>query len=286
VRHLEAGQYSLVKFVPDRVRFEPINIGVVLEHDRGVVTRMADDVDPRVRYADPYADLQSLREFLGTFNATVYLGRGRDASVLSWLRDADLPNIYFSAPLDVDLTTDTPENVAAILFGRLVQRSFAKPPDMAPVPSRTAALRALREAFKAEGVLDSRVESSVLVAGVSGVEWNIDFRYATDRVNLVQTVSTNLREDIRRKEHAFEAFAALVDTAQSGGVEGVLAADGRPEENPLSAQLALLSAGHGFRLIAGRRSFIDLARDVRRGASPTAAKTTAPAEGELPLSSR
>lgn len=284
MKHRPVGQYSLVKFVPDRVRFEPINIGVVLEHERGVVTRMAEDVDPRVRYADPYADLQSLREFLASFNATVYLGRAPDVSVLNWLRDAELPNIYFSAPLGVDLTADTPEGVAGILFGRLVQRSFAKPPEMAPAPSRTAALRALREAFKAEGVLDTRVEAGVLVQGISGVDWNIDFRYATDRVNLIQTVSTNLREDIRRKEHAFEAFAALVDTARSGGVEGVLAADGRPEENPLSAQLALLSAGHGFRLIAGRRSFIDLARDVRRTASPTAAPMPEAIEGELPIS--
>ncbi len=36
-----APRYVLLKFVPDRIRFEPINIGVVVENGDEVITRMA-----------------------------------------------------------------------------------------------------------------------------------------------------------------------------------------------------------------------------------------------------
>jgi hypothetical protein len=255
-------RYVLLKFVPDRLRFEPINVGVVIQ-DRGqVITLMATAVDPRVRFADPYADVESLRSFLEGFDARSFVGQTSGRPLVDWLHDQELPNIYVTAPLPIDASGVPIMAVAERLFARLVDRDFARPTMMEPGISRTAARRALMSAFQAEGVLGSKVISAVQIKGASGIEWTVDFRFATDTVNLVQAATTTLREDVRRKEHAFEAFASLIDTRQAG-TTAVLASDALPQENDVSSQINQMADAHGIRFIGGRRAFLKLAREVR-----------------------
>ncbi len=253
-------RYSLLKFVPDRLRFEPINVGIVVEGAGRVVTRMAGSVDPRVRFADPYADLESLRGFLETFDARS-LKPATDQPLLEWLHEVEIPNIYVTSPLPIDQSAAV-ELVADRLFSRLVERNFARPPMSPSAPSHTAARRALLAAFRAEGVLGSKVTSGVKIRGASGVDWTVDFRFATNTLNLVQAATTGLRDNVHGKEHAFEAFASLIDTRQPG-TSGILASDASSEENDVTSQIDKMATAHGIRFVGGRRAFMRLAREVR-----------------------
>jgi DUF3037 family protein len=257
-----SASYVLLKFVPDRVRFEPINIGVVVEHRGDVITRMASSVDPRVRFADPYTDVESLRAFLEEFDARPLLEQTSGRPLLDWLHEQELPNIYVTSPQPIAEESIAVATVADRLFSRLVDRSFTRPPMSAAVPSRTAARRALMSAFQAEGVLGSKVSAGVKVQGASGVEWIVDFRFATDTINLVQAATTGLRDDLRGKEHAFEAFASLIDTREPG-TTGILASDALAAENDISSQIDKIAGAHGLRFVGGRRAFLRLAREVR-----------------------
>jgi hypothetical protein len=255
-------RYALLKFVPDRIRFEPINIGVVVEDGDEVITRMASAIDPRVRFADPFADVESLRTFLESFDARDLIGKTEGESVLEWLHNQEVPNVYVTAPQPIAAETIALESVLESLFSRLVDRNFERPPMPSATASRTVARRALLSAFRAEGVMGSKVSSDVRVRGASGVDWTVDFRFATETVNLVQAASTGLREDVRSKEHAFEAFASLIDTREPG-VTAILATDALPRENDVSSQIDRIAGAHGIRFVGGRRAFMRLAREVR-----------------------
>src|ERR1700716_1609643 len=95
------GSYVIVKFVPDEVRFEPINVGLVVQVGDEIVTRMSDTVDPRIRFADPYLDLHSLRDFLLSFDARDQLERSSDRAI-GELQGSTIPHIYFASPRTVD----------------------------------------------------------------------------------------------------------------------------------------------------------------------------------------
>lgn len=255
-------RYAVVKFVPDRLRFEPINIGIVVEDHGQLMTLMASGVDPRVRFADPYADIDSIRSFLEEFDARAFVEQAGTNSVLDWLHDQDLPNVYITKPEPIDAAGVPVTAIADALFSRLVERDFARPMMLTPAASRTAARNALLTAFRAEGLVGSKVLPDVVIKGTSGIEWRVDFQFTTDKVNLVQAATTGLREDLRRKEHAFEAFASLIDT-KGPGVTPVLASDALPRENDASLQIRRMADAHGIRFVGGRRAFLRLAREVR-----------------------
>jgi hypothetical protein len=280
------GSYSVAKFVPDSVRFEPINIGVVLEVGDHLVTQMAADVDPRIRLADPYADLQSLREFLGSFDASSYDEVAGSTGTVAWLHENGLPNVFFSAPRAVDVDVERIDEVMASLQARLVTRAFTRPTEITRAVGTSATRTALREAFKSAGVLKRSVEVEVPLVGASGVEWRIDFRYLTPTdISLVQTATTGLQEELRGKEHGFEAFLALLDTTRrpvagkdqtrSAPTRGTLAVDVYPEENEISSELSRLTSAHGLEFVAGQRGFFKLAQEVQRMALPIDARNEA-----------
>jgi hypothetical protein len=263
-------RYAVVKFVPDAVRFEPINIGLVFDEDGRLTTRMAEDVDPRIRLADPYADLQSLRAFLATFDASTY-EPSDDRDPLTWLHQTGMPNIYFSAPFGIETGRTSAQDMIGTLFKRLVARNFSRPPELARVPGVSAARSALREAFRSTGILGKKIETQVPIRGLSGVEWQVDFRYVTNEsIHLVEAATTGLHEDIRRKEHGYEAFTTLIDTTRrqlssdepAVPTKGTLAVDASVEESELSAQLSRMAAAHGFRYVAGQRAFYSLAEEL------------------------
>jgi len=281
-------RYVVAKFVPDVVRFEPVNIGLVVEIDDRVITKMATDVDPRIRLADPYVDLPSLRDFLTSFDARDYSGKA-DSSPIEWLQQNRLPNVYFTKPLEIEASVRGIDDIVNALHARIVDRKFEQPPDLVRSAGVSAARTALREAFRTAGVLGRRVESQVLVRGASGVDWRIDFRYLTEsNVNMVEAATTDLQEDVRRKEHAFEAFATLIDVTQGPRQAksmtreekidqrtehppvGILAVDAKPSENATSELLAHMAEAHGFRFVAGQRAFFDLANGLRDEALPIA----------------
>jgi hypothetical protein len=265
-----AGSYSVAKFVPDRVRFEPVNIGLVIEAGDRVITRMTEKADPRIRLSDPFADIPSLEHFLKDFDAVTFGEQSGAQSVIEWLHENGLPNIYFSAPSPIAIGEVQLEALVDRLFQRLIARRFTKPPDWTGSQTHGAARTALGSAFRSAKVLGNKVQSRVSAPGASGVIWDIDFRYLTDMdVNFVQTATTSVREDMRRKEHAYEAFAALIDTTvQHEATVGVLAVDDPPTDNPVSFTLEMMAKGHGLRFIAGQRSFHEYAGEVRRRALP------------------
>lgn len=264
------GQFTVVKFVPDSIRFEPVNIGVVLETGSDVITRMAESVDPRIRFADPFADVRSLSEFLGEFDASSLEVGGQ--SVVNELTTGAIayPNLFFDTPRPVDASKLSVDRIADALFDRLVRRTFASPSGFQRPASPTAARTALKRAFQSMKLLDRQVRLGVAVRGRSGVEWDMDFEYLTTHLHFVQTATTGLREDLRRNEHAFRAFAALVDTTSVPGTSGILATDEPPSRSDLSGQLAQLAEAHGLKYLGGQRAFLELAQEVKNAAQPIA----------------
>src|SRR3989442_115540 len=160
-----SGRYALVKFVPDAIRFEPINVGLIVELGDRILTRMADAVDPRIRYADPYVDMGSLESFLAEFDAATYFASlaktGR--SPIDWLHEHGLANIYVAAPLPIEAVRTTLEDVMSELYSRLIRRLVERPPDAPRASVSTAARTALREAFRTAGVKQQQVETAVVV---------------------------------------------------------------------------------------------------------------------------
>jgi hypothetical protein len=154
------------------------------------------------------------------------------------------------------------------LFARLVVRSFALPAGYQKQQGPTMARTLLRGVFEQTKALGLLVRSDVEARGKSGVLWQMDFQYVADDVHLIQTATVGLREDLRRQEHAFRAFAALVDTAATPGIKGVLAADEPAESNEVSGQLRRMALAHGFEYFAGRREFLELASRVAVSARP------------------
>ena len=263
-----SGRFAVVKFVPDSARFEPINVGLVLEAGGRVLTRMAESVDPRIRYADPYADLASFLEFLRTFDAEAAVGTA--GSVITALTDGRVavPNFYFDGAHPFDAAALPIVDAGDVLFDRLVRRTFEAPPGFSRPSSPTAARTALRRAFAGAKALGTQVRPGVERIGASGITWEVDFEYLTREYYLVQTATTGLKEDLRRSEHAFRAFATLVDLTHEPGRVGVLASDESPDRNDLSGQLASMAHAHGFRFVGGQRAMLSLASEVRREAQP------------------
>ena len=274
------GRFTVVKFVPDSVRFEPVNVGIVVETVDDIVTRMADSVDPRIRFADPYVDMKSLVEFLNEFDAAKITSEG--PSVVAHLTNGStsIPNFFFDLPRSIDATQLSAEQAADVLYDRLVRRSFESPPGFVRPQSPTAARTALRKAFQSQRLIGSRVRSAVRTTGRSGVEWDMDFEYLADELVFVQTATTGLKEDLRRREHAFSAFSALVDTTTEPGVRGLLASDESPERDEISGLIASMASAHGFEFVGGQRAFValalrvrDTARELPQQVSPTDVET-------------
>jgi hypothetical protein len=277
-----SGAYSVVKFVPDRVRFEPVNIGLVIQAGHQLITRMSKQIDPRIRLADPYAHMDSLKDFLDDFDAAQYATETKSA--VEWLHANGLPNIYFSAPAQIDVSPSDLDALVNSLFDRIVARSFERPSEWVSTQQPSAARTALRSAFHTAKVLNKKVKAEVAVKGASGFIWKVDFRYATGTgVNLVQAATTAVREDVRRKEHAYEAFATLIDTTKGSGAVGILAVDAPGEDGPSAVPLALMTKGHGLRFIAGQKEFYDLAEEIRRTALPITRDPNAKALEQLLL---
>ena len=225
---------------------------------------MADFVDPRVRYADPYADMASFVEFLRVFDAEAAVGN-TDSTIASLTEGrVVVPNFYFDGAHPFDAAALPIEDASEMLFDRLVRRNFDPPAGFSRPSSPTAARTALRRAFVGAKALGTQVRPGVEVVGASGVKWEVDFEYLTRDLCLVQTATTGLKEDLRRSEHAFRAFATLVDLTHEPGRLGVLASDEPPERNDLSGQLASMATAHGFRFVGGQRAMLDLASEVRR----------------------
>lgn len=264
----DKGRYCVVKFLPDRIRFEPVNIGLIAEFEDQVVTIMSSDLDPRIRYADPHADTRSLLATLVSFDANAYSTASK--SGLDRLADGDvvLPNVYVDRPLGMMVTDRSFQLVVDALFARLVTRSFVQPGGYQRQIGPSMARTVLRNVFHQANALGPLVQSSVDAVGKSGVVWQLDFRYLSDELHLIQTATTGLREDLRRSEHAFRAFAALIDTTQLPGVRGILAADEPAESNYTSDQLRRMAEAHGFDFYGGRRGFLSLAKRVTREAKP------------------
>lgn len=274
------GRYTIVKFVPDRMRFEPINVGLVAEVGDRVLTLMSQDLDPRIRYADPHADLNSLRSTLAKFDAEAYRTESRSAIDTLTGNGFELNNLWFDNPLEINVSSERFEVVVNALYSRLVERNFSIPAGTMRVVGPTFARSVLRRVFADANALGSLVKADVHATGVSGVEWRVDFQYLADSICLIQTATTGLREDLRRSEHAFRAFSALIDTTTEPGVRGILAVDDRPEVNDASAQLARLAQAHGLEFYAGRKGFLTLAQQVSEEAQ-LLTSTAAPLQEQL-----
>jgi hypothetical protein len=112
----------------------------------------------------------------------------------------------------------------------------------------------------------------------------MDFQYLAQDVCLIQTAATGLRDDVRSSEHAFRAFAALIDTSQQPATQGILVVDEPPHANEISGQLYQMAAAHGLEFFAGNRGFLSLADRVSREAQPVVDNVpTVAAAQPLPL---
>jgi hypothetical protein len=264
----EIGRYSVVKFVPDRIRFEPVNVGLIASFGDRDVAKMSEDLDPRIRFADPYADTASLLHTLRTFDIRDFASADSTGFERLASRSVELPNLYVDRPNELAVDDRSFEVVVEALFDRLVVRRFALPAGFHRQIGPTMARTALRDVFAQSKTLGPIVRADVTTLGKSGVVWNMDFQYLSDQVCLIQTATTGLRENLRRSEHAFRAFAALVDTAHLPGNNGILAVDEPADANEASGQLKLMASAHGLQFFGGRRGFLELAQKVSRDGRP------------------
>ncbi len=162
--------FQLLRYVPDAVKDEFVNIGVVLVDDQGVSlgARMASDDDlRRVRCLHPGADLELLRSFQSELEAELARNPQSAAQRLAWLIDTGSQSLRLE-PCRGCEATDAQAAVQSLY------ESFVQSPPRVAGPARSGTgpwvKREADSVLRAERLLDH------LDAGV----WAQQFTYPGD----------------------------------------------------------------------------------------------------------
>lgn len=200
-------RYVMLRYLPDPVRSEPVNIGVIVQARDAVRFRVLPDMRRR-RFdsTGPLPDMKILEDYLhALFQKQVQEvfmpGKGTqivDVATEDYLSYVDRVlsrQFELSDPLSAQIPLDSAtalETFVARLFERLVA-----PPGGHPIYRSSGRQRihtGLRRYFKELGVLGGKVRERDTLVGT--VKWQVDFSFASDKTVAISTLDLGTKDPI------------------------------------------------------------------------------------------
>jgi len=182
--------FSLLRYVPDTVKNEFVNIGVVLfeEDAKGMGfagVRFTQDWR-RVRCLDPQADIEPLKGTEHELQARLQEGGGREA-LMRRLEDS-LSNVVQLSPAKACLAEDPEKELMALASFYL---ETARPTEKRPASGRQRILECMREAFEQAQVLrllQTKIPASTYTHPSDSLKFDFGYRMANE-IKLFHAVS-------------------------------------------------------------------------------------------------
>lgn len=216
-------RYALLRLVPDPIRDEPVNVGVVVQSDIGIeclfVRKLA-----RAVYTD--SDLvagvfQGLEDEwkarLAEPSAVIMDSDGRSVSVpltdpryLDWLRRTHVRHVQLSDIRIADVPVDSKfafEGLVVHLFDRFVRYR--------PLAKRVVARPGARLHTKLRHDFKPLLDENKMVEGgvVEGtILWEVDFTYRNGSQVAIAAADFNLKSVVENTQHIFAAWSDIQDT--------------------------------------------------------------------------
>ncbi len=224
---LKQCEFFLLRYVPDAVKNEFVNIGVVLTSPEGAVEfRMTRDWS-RVRCVDPAADLEMLQALEADLRTRLLAGGEAQKAVLKRLDDS-LSNLVQISDTKACLAVNA--QVEIDVLAKMYLQSSPRDKTARESGARLRIFKAMRAAFEDTGVWDdTRMWKKVPVGelAANGDPLKIDCGYRPNGiVRLFHAVSLEsdinaakvlaysypaLREGILRKENAHAELTAVIE---------------------------------------------------------------------------
>ncbi len=224
---LKQCEFFLLRYVPDAVKDEFVNIGVVLTSPEGTTDfRMTRDWS-RVRCVDPAADLEMLQALEADLRERLTAGHEATAAVLKRLNDS-LSNIVQISDTKACLAVNAQLEIEAL--AKMYLQSSPRDKSARETGARLRIFNGMRSAFEEAGVWDdARMWKKVPVGelAANGDPLRIDCGYRPNGVvRLFHAVSLEsdinaakvlaysypaLREGILRKENAHAELTAVIE---------------------------------------------------------------------------
>ncbi len=219
-------RYVLVRLVPDPIREEPINIGVILQTDKRIDFRLTSKL-PRSVYTgndlvrEVFKGLEDQwHQRLQAHTEKVSVsGRGvvelplTDSSYLEWLRSTHKRHIQVSevrgAEVDIRSEFDF-DGLLLHLFDRFVRfQPLAKRVVERP---GTRLHTHLRRDFRPL-IEEAKIRESAVVEGT--ILWSVDFLYRNAREVAILSADFSLKSIMEHAEHIFAAWTDLKEVKQA-----------------------------------------------------------------------
>lgn len=208
------GRYSIVRFVPDPVRDEPINIGAILQSDGIIDSLFLAELD-RVERLDPHADTKLIRDWVSGFKKE--LSKPLSSSIGGSCFDKDYLH-RLSQRYSRQIQITQPRGTLYVDFGAEMQDLFETFVSIEEQTSeRPEDSRAVRRRFidVIKGLhIENRVEIDQHEIRTSRITFVADFYVNGGANRVIQALSFNSRKDhaklARAKEWAYN-FRNAVD---------------------------------------------------------------------------
>ena len=205
------GSFSVVRYVPDPVRNEPINIGIVLQCGDAIVVRVPRDALQRAISSDPQADkaaLSRVEQFVYHFIQEARASRRTASSAEDPLAALTLQTsgkLTFSKPQFVEVgSPDDINNTLEMLVSRLV-RPLRQRPIFAPIesPPRREIRRKLQP-----WIARGQVKPDYPLPSLSGRPRVAHYYFENGRTYIVKHVQLNYKREsqlfYKAQSEAFE----------------------------------------------------------------------------------
>lgn len=197
---LYQAQYTVIKFVPDLIKNEPINIGLILQStsENYLRTQFSKKKIERIHKYNEEVDSSIIQLLIadieGNYNNECWVSRGKpysdfkDSKLLNKLSASHGNQIQFDNPRG--LVTESLDNEFNVLFDELV---FKATPNVKSrgIEERTMHKR-FRDEFKRRGLIENDlIAEDYKQIGKYGEEIKFDFSYLNGKRNLINNISFN-----------------------------------------------------------------------------------------------
>ncbi len=223
---METFRYQLLRYVPDPVKDEFINIGLVVLDDRGrfLATRMADEDDlRRVRCLHPGADLELLRSWQAAVDRELTQHPGAGGAWLASLEEVASHSLRWTAAAGC-------EGRDAAAAAQALYQSFVASPPRAAVGARAGTgawvKREADSVFRAERLLE-RFESGVWAERFTypGDPFRIHYAYTNGSPRYIHMLS--LQRSVQQAKVLALTFEHMVRSG-SAAMTAVVEPEPRP----------------------------------------------------------
>jgi len=215
--------YSIVRYIADRARNEPINIGLILRYENQYFFDFSKESVERATTIDPNADessLESIDEIIdGILSNPIYFWDDQendsveifpeDEDFLGSLARESSNKILFSEPRSIIIESEeSVDNAISMLLTRLVS-PLKERPRFAPKESKA------RKTFRQElnpWIKHGDVHVDMTLYGKSGISREVDFFFENGSKNFVKKLDLNNRKESTIIQKAESQAYAVEDT--------------------------------------------------------------------------